>query len=131
MKDLVIGEFQTNVEEMLVRHKGLLDTLSKLQEALARLNRAVVKAATTCGCITIAGKRQDIPADASLADLPQLMKTCVEGALCPTCRNIIEKELGAVLFYIAALCNTLNISMYDTIIGEQSRLSTLGMFTLR
>ena len=32
-------------------------------------------------------------------------------------QNVIEKELGNNLFYIAALCNIVDISMYDVLEG--------------
>ncbi|HHT27849.1 MAG TPA: DUF1573 domain-containing protein, partial [Firmicutes bacterium] len=38
--------FQEAVNEYLVRHRSILDILSKLQESVARTNRAVAKAVT-------------------------------------------------------------------------------------
>ena len=57
-------DFQTAVEEYLIRHRSILDVLTKHQEATARVNRAVAKAVTECGCISITAERQRIPADA-------------------------------------------------------------------
>jgi len=45
--------------------------------------------------------------------------------------NTIEDEIGSTLFYLAALCNTLGISLYDVILQEKKKLVTLGPFSLR
>ncbi len=51
-------DFQIVVEEYVERNKNLLDTMSKYQTASGRLNRAVTKAATQCGCISVSGKKK-------------------------------------------------------------------------
>ena len=33
----------------------------------------------------------------------------------PSCKEIIEEEIGSYIFYLAALCNTLNINLSDAI----------------
>jgi NTP pyrophosphatase (non-canonical NTP hydrolase) len=64
-------------------------------------------------------------------DLSGLVSSQVKGELCPECRQTIEKEIGGALFYLAALCNTLNISLYDVILKEKEALGTLGNYSLR
>ena len=54
----------------------------------------------------------------------------INGALCNDCREVIEKELGNNIFYLMALCNTLNINLYDVIIKEYNKVNTLGKFNL-
>lgn len=129
--NMIFAEFQSDVDSTLARHRGVFDVLSKLQESAARLNRAVVKAATSCGCITMRAEKQIPPEDATLEDLHLFMDECVEGELCPNCRSVIEKELGSLLYYSAGLCNTLDLSMYDAILREKKNLTTLGKFSLR
>ena len=58
------------------------------------------------------------------------MDTHLEGKLCDNCRDQIEKELGKNLYYIASLCNTLDLNLYDIIIKEQERVKMLGKFNL-
>ena len=92
LNDIMAEDFQIVVEEYVERNKNLLDTMSKYQTASSRLNRAVTKAATQCGCISLTGRKRSGQA-----------KTGVEGKLCKNCREAIEKEMGDVLFYHAAM----------------------------
>lgn len=131
MKDLLVEDFQDAVGELLVRHKSILDLLSKYQESTARVNRAIVKAVTTCGCIEIDAKKQNIPPDATLSELAELMDTHLKGHLCDNCRDIIEKEMGNNIFYLANICNTLGLNMYDILIKEKEELDTLGYFNMK
>ena len=130
MKDLLYDHFQDSVGELLVRHKSILDVLTKVQESQSRVNRAVVKAVTTCGCIEINSKKQNYSEEISLQDLKNYMDTHLKGNLCPNCRDVIEKELGNNLFYVAALCNELDISMYDVLRKEYEKMQTLGIYNL-
>lgn len=131
MKDLLCDEFQNTVSELLIRHQSILDVLSKSQEAGARTNRAVVKAVTNCGCIKVEACKKDLPSEASLEDLKTIMESHVKGQLCKNCTEIIEDELGRSLFYLAALCNLLNLNLYDIFIKEQKKLTTLRVFNFR
>jgi hypothetical protein len=128
MKDLLYDHFQDSVGELLIRHKSILDILTKYQESQARVNRAVVKAVTSCGCIEIDSKKQNYDDSVSLQELKNYMDTHLKGGLCPNCRDVIEKELGNNLFYIAALCNVLDISMYDVLLKEYEKMHTLGIY---
>lgn len=44
-------EIQGTAGKFLIRHKSILDATSKMQEYCARVNRAIAKAVTCCGCI--------------------------------------------------------------------------------
>jgi len=131
INDIFLEDFQGVVGEMLIRNRSILDVLSKIQVSGGRVNRAVVKSVTHCGCISIDGKKQAFPNGASINDLSGLISTQVKGELCPDCRQTIEKEIGGALFYLAALCNTLDISLYDVILKEKEALATLGNYSLR
>ena len=113
LNDIMAEDFQIVVEEYVERNKNLLDTMSKYQTASSRLNRAVTKAATQCGCISLTAK------------------TGVEGKLCKNCREAIEKEMGDVLFYHAAMCNALGLSIYDVMLKEKQTLFALGEYSLK
>ncbi len=128
MKDLLCDEFQNTVAELLIRHHSVLDVLSKSQEAAARTNRSVVKAVTNCGCIKINASKKNIPADAAFSDLKSLFDSHINGGLCDNCKEIVESEIGRSLFYLAALCNLLDLNLYDVFIKEHKKMSTLRIF---
>ena len=123
-------QFQSTVKSLLIRHQSILDILSKGQETSARVNRAVVKSVTSCGCHAVNAQKKPIPPDASLADLKELLNSQLEGFICDNCRDIIEAELGKQLFYIAALSNALEISLTDVLDHENKKLQTLTIFNL-
>ena len=58
MKDVIFDNFQNSVDESLLRHRSILDIITKLQESQARVNRAVAKSVTNCGCIKVEAKKQ-------------------------------------------------------------------------
>jgi uncharacterized protein YjcR len=130
MKDLLYDHFQDSVDELLIRHKSILDVLTKFQESQSRVNRAVVKAVTSCGCIEINSKKQNFSSEISLQELKDFLDTHLKGGLCENCRDVIEKELGNNMFYMAALCNLLDINMYDALIKEYEKIKTLGVFNM-
>ena len=121
-------QFQSTVKSLLIRHQSILDILSKGQETSARVNRAVVKSVTSCGCHAVNAHKKPVPPDASLADLKELLSSQLEGFICDNCRDIIEAELGKQLFYIAALSNALDISLTDVLDHENKKLQTLTIF---
>ncbi|MDD5017331.1 MAG: DUF1573 domain-containing protein [Eubacteriales bacterium] len=131
MNDIHMEDFQNVVNDLLMRNRSILDIISKIQTSAGRVNRAVVKSVTHCGCVEIDGKKQTFPGEASIENLQELLSTQLKGKLCPECRDAIEKEIGGALFYLAALCNTLGISLYDVILKEKEALSTLGSYSLR
>lgn len=134
MKDVIFDNFQNTVDESLLRHRSILDILTKLQESEGRINRAVAKSVTRCGCIEIDTKKVDSDTDAKDSDLKELkesLESHVSGALCNNCRDIIESEIGNNLFYLASLCNLLDLNLYDILLKEYDKLDTLGKFTLR
>jgi predicted house-cleaning noncanonical NTP pyrophosphatase (MazG superfamily) len=129
MEDLT-DRYQNIVKSYLIRHQSILDILSKGQETSARVNRAVVKSVTNCGCLGIDAHKKPLPEEAGLGDLKELLNSQLDGKLCENCRDIIETELGKQLFYIAALANTLDVSLKDVIEKEEKKLSTLTIFNL-
>lgn len=130
MKDLLCDQFQETVGETLIRHRSVLDVMAKLQDTTARTNRAVTKAVTTCGCVRITAEKQHFPADASLVEAREMLTHHVQGTLCEQCREIVEQEIGHSLFYLAALSNIFDLSLYDILLKEQKRITTLGVFTI-
>jgi len=131
INDILMEDFQNVVSELLMRNRSVLDILTKIQTSAGRVNRSVVKAVTHCGCVEIEGKKQVFPGEVSMKNISGLMSTQLNGELCPECRQTIEKEVGGQLFYLAALCNALGISLYDVVLSEKETLGTLGSYSLR
>ncbi|HRY12902.1 MAG TPA: DUF1573 domain-containing protein [Syntrophomonadaceae bacterium] len=131
MKDLICDEFQNTVGDLLIRHHSLIDVLSKLSECNSRVNRSVIKAVTDCGCVCIEAKKVDIPEHLeSVAELKACLDSHLRGNLCPKCNEVIMCEMGKLLFYTAALCNILDINLYDVFIKENKKAHALGYFNM-
>lgn len=131
MKDLIFDDFQNSVNNSLLRHRSILDILSKYQESQARANRAICKAVTNCGCIEIHGKKQCITCDEDSLEELHNLSSDIEGQLCDGCREVIERELGNNIFYLTSLCNALDLNIYDIFLKEYDKMNTLGKFTFR
>lgn len=130
MKNTNEVHFQETVSQFLIRHRSILDVQSKLVEAAARVNRAIAKSVTTCGCISIDAGRQRFPADVSLREVRELLATHLNGEMCEKCREVVETEIGATLFYLAAMCSLLNLNLRDVLEKEYDRVNALGVFNL-
>ncbi|OPZ94868.1 MAG: hypothetical protein BWY74_00235 [Firmicutes bacterium ADurb.Bin419] len=131
MNDIMVDQFQYTVAELLVRNKSILDQITKFQDSNGRVNRGIIKAVTQCGCVKIHAKKQVMSVDADFDEIRSNMKTHIEGKLCNNCRDIIEKDIGRNLFYLASICNTLDLNLYDIILKELDRIKMLGKYNLR
>ncbi|OXM14969.1 DUF1573 domain-containing protein [Paenibacillus herberti] len=125
-----LNDFQQQVSELLLRHRSVLDVLSKFGQAGAAVNRAVAKAVTECGCIEIQAVKQPYSDDPELETAKRLLETHMDGAVCENCRDVLKAELGRNLFYMSALCNLLEIDLDEVIEAESAKCSTLGVFNL-
>lgn len=123
--------FQQQVSTLLLRHRSFLDVTSKFQESNGRVNRALMKAVTECGCLEVHATRQSYPADGSLLELKDELKTHLSGQICENCKDILKAEMGKNLFYLTSLCNLLDIDLQEVIDEESARLSALGPFNMR
>jgi NTP pyrophosphatase (non-canonical NTP hydrolase) len=131
MKDLICDEFQNTVGDLLIRHHSVIDVLSKLSESACRVNRAVIKSVTECGCVSIKAEKVDIPEHLeSVAELKACLDHHLRGELCSHCDEVVMSELGKLLFYTAALCNILDINLYDVFITEHKKSQALGYFNM-
>jgi hypothetical protein len=126
-----LQSFQQQVADLLLRHRSFLDVTSKLQESGARVNRALMKAVTECGCIEVSAQRQNFPQDVPVQDWKDRLDTHLSGRLCDLCLDVVKMEMGKNLFYLAALCNLLDMSLSEVVEQESAKLSTLGVFNLR
>lgn len=133
MKDFIFDDFQNAVDECLLRHRSLLDIITKLQESQGRINRAVAKSVTNCGCIQMDPDKQPLSKDGS-TDIETFRKNLqdpLKGSICDNCRDVIEREIGNNLFYLTSLCNLLDLNLYDIILKEYDKINTLGKYTFR
>lgn len=127
-----LEQFQNFIDDLVLRNKSILDQMTKLQDASAHLNRTLSKSATTCGCIkmNITKQQLDFAHITSPEELKSLLSTHIEGYPCPECNEAIEKEMGRVLFYLAAIANTLGISLSSVLENEKTRTNLLGNYSL-
>jgi len=131
MKDMLIDDFQYTAQELLVRNKSILDLITKYQDSNSRVNRAIIKSVTQCGCMTISANKQQIPDDASFDEMKSSAVGHIDGTLCDNCRDAIERDMGRNIFYLASLCNALDLNLYDIILKENDRIRMLGKYNLR
>ncbi|PTM54727.1 DUF1573 domain-containing protein [Desmospora activa] len=131
MDSIGLDPFQQQVSDLLLRHRSVLDISSKYQESNSRVNRAMVKAVTECGCIEVQASRQPFQAEQDLNQVKDSLDTHMVGGLCDHCLDVIKEEMGKNLFYLTAMCNLLDIRLEEVIETESQKLSTLGVFNLR
>lgn len=130
IKEAPYDQFQNTVSELLICNKSILDIMAKFQESNARLNRAIVKSVTGCGCTQIDASKKEIPENASFSDLKNILDSHLKGELCENCKDMVEKSIGSSLFYLAAICNLLDLNLCDIIMKEQKQLKILGLYNL-
>lgn len=130
MENNCCTRFQDTVDNYLIRHRSVLDVLTKYQEATARVNRAVAKAVTECGCIKVTAAQQHVPDNIDYHELKNYMSSHISGEPCENCKEIISTELGQSLFYLTALCNLTGLKLNDIIEQECDHVNTLGVFHL-
>lgn len=129
-KDVDFNDFQKQVSQVLVRHRSILDTMTKLDQFSSRINRSIVKSVTTCGCISIDAQKQDFGSE-SFENMINKVDNHVKGHICENCKEIIEEELGSYLFYLASLANALDLDLSDVLLKEYNRMKTLGIYNLK
>ncbi len=131
-KEIISSELQDQISDILVRHRSILDVMTKLEESNSRINRAIAKSVTHCGCININASKQELPTDdkSTFSESKEYFKQHVDGELCPTCKEIIEKEIGNHMFYVGGVCNTLDIDLNHAVSKELDKMSTLGVYSL-
>ena len=134
MKDVIFDDFQNSVDASLLRHRSILDIMTKLQESQARINRAVAKTITSCGCVEIHSTNEPLTVNNfidNIDDFENFSTPQIKGELCENCREIIQAEIGNNLFYLSSLCNLLDLNLYDVYLKEYDKIKTLGKYTLR
>ena len=128
--DEFISKFQEQISSSLIRHKSTLDIMTKLDEFNARINRAVAKSVTTCGCISIHAEKQNFDGD-HFEELSKKASSHLHGSLCDNCKDVLEGEIGNYMFYLAALSDTLDLNLHEIIVKEYERNKLLGIYSLK
>ncbi|NLM05889.1 MAG: DUF1573 domain-containing protein [Tissierellia bacterium] len=128
--DEVLYDFQHQVENSLLRHKSILDIMTKMEEYNSRMNRAIAKSCTMCGCIEINAKKQQYDGETFEESL-KTISSHVKGELCPVCKENLEREIGSYLFYLMAMCNSFGIEISDVLDREYLNTKTLGFFSMK
>lgn len=123
-----LEQFQNQVSQLLLRHRSVLDILSKIDQTSAAVNRSVTKAVTDCGCITLQATKQPFDRIESLDMAKEQIPNHLYGELCEHCKEYIRSQLGKNLFYLTALCTQLDIELEEVLQDEAKKCSTLGLF---
>lgn len=125
-----LRDFQDQVSELLLRHRSVLDVLSKLQQSGASVNRSVIKSITECGCVEVTARKQAYTPDMTLEQAKLQLDTHLEGQLCENCLEVVGAEIGRHLFYLSALANLLDVDLEETVENESKRCAALGLFNM-
>ncbi|CAM4484537.1 MULTISPECIES: DUF1573 domain-containing protein [Paenibacillus] len=128
MSALTLEQFQQQVSELLLRHRSLLDVMTKFGQSGASVNRAVTKAVTECGCVELHARKQDFPDE--LEQAKSKLDHHLNGQLCEHCKDAIRSEIGRNLFYLSSMSNLLDIKLEEVLDQESKKCSTLGIFNL-
>ncbi len=123
-------DFQNKVSVLIARNNNILDILTKFQDSCGKTSRSVIKSATGCGCVKIGAEKAVFDID-SMQTLSPRELSGINGNICVSCKERIEKEIGESLFYTAALCNALGLSMKDIMKNELKSVEMLGKYSLR
>lgn len=122
--------FQDYVSDAQFRNKSILDIVTKLSEQTSLLNRAISKSVTHCGCVKINASKQYFNNQKTIEENKISLDNHLEGYLCPRCKDKIEEEIGDLMFYLASLCETLDINLVDVIENKIDFLKTFGKYSL-
>lgn len=122
--------FQEQISELLLRHRSILDVLSKLNQTNAAVHRTITKAITECGCVQIHGEKQNYTDEFTHEEMKDVVENHLDGDLCEQCVEMTQTELGKHLFYLAALSNSLDLDLDEVLDKESKKCSTLGFFNL-
>ncbi len=122
--------FQDCVSDAQFRNKSILDIMTKLSEQTALINRAITKSVTHCGCVKINASKQYINNQKTMEENKNSLNTHLDGYLCPRCKDKVEEEIGDLMFYLASLCETLDIKLDNVIDHKTDFLKTFGKYSL-
>lgn len=120
IQDIITDELQYYINEYQSLNVNTLEQMTKLTDYTSKLNYSIIKSCTRCRCIQIDTSNH-------LADNTH---GCI-GKLCPECIEKIEKNMGGCIYYLASLCNTFDLNLYDILIKELNKLTLLGKYHIK
>lgn len=128
----ITEEFQCTVKENDYFNKNILEQLAKLQEVAAKLNKNIVRACTYCGCIEINAnnKLYSYNDDINLDMIKLLDPHHISGMLCEDCKDLIEKNIGSCLYYLACISNSFDLNLNEVLLKEMDKINILGKFNI-
>ena len=121
---------QQKAKEYLIINPAALQIMLQMQLNATRLHQSLLKAANTCGCIKLGTSKAPVPPDADWPTLKNQPTGDDFTGLCPSCREELTERLGSLLFYTAALANSLNLDLGSVCEHEIDKLDLLGYFML-
>ncbi|MBQ2888341.1 MAG: hypothetical protein IJE29_05415 [Firmicutes bacterium] len=124
-------DLQQKADEYLVVNPAALQILLQMQINCLRLQQSLLAAANTCGCAKLGTDKLPLPENADWKQLKALPTGDDLTKLCPNCRLELQERLGALLFYAAALANTLNFDLTEICDREIDKLDLLGYFMMQ
>lgn len=130
IQDIITDEFQYAIDEFECINKSILDQMAKLNEYACKLNKSITTASTQCGCIQIYASKHSYDNLNDLSSQNKAPKDCY-GILCNECTEHVEKYMGSLLYYLASLCNTLDLNLYDVFLKELEKIYLLRQYNLK
>jgi hypothetical protein len=132
LNNTITEEFQCTVKENDYFNKNILEQLAKLQEVSAKLNKTVIRACTYCGCIEINAnnKLYSYDGDINLDMIKLLDPHHISGDLCEDCKDLIEKNIGSCLYYLACISNSFDLKLNEVLLKEMNKINILGKFNI-
>ncbi|TCK92346.1 hypothetical protein EDC19_2076 [Natranaerovirga hydrolytica] len=128
LPDSLTDELQFLVEEYELINTSILDQMTKFSDYCSKINRSIIKSCTQCGCVKIDANK-NIFEDLHQFALDKKSTHCF-GDLCPDCKELIEKNIGSALYYLASICNSLDLNLYDILIKEIQKVDLLRKYNI-
>lgn len=132
LNNTITEEFQCTVRENDFFNKNILEQLAKLQEVSAKLNKTIIRACTHCGCIEINANNKLYSYDDDINfDMIKLLDPHhISGDLCEDCKDLIEKNIGSCLYYLACISNSFDLNLNEVLLKEMNKINILGKFNI-
>ena len=133
IQDIATDTLQFSIEEYQCLNKSILEQMAKLNEYANNLNKSIIKSCIQCGCLKIQTEKscyestydKDITTNSTFIN----DNNCI-GTPCKDCAEQFEKNIGGCLYYLASLCNTLDLNLYDIILKELDKINILRKYNI-
>jgi len=130
VKETDLATLQHLVSQFLIRHRSILDVQSKLNEATARISRALAYAVVTCGCVQIHAERQCFPATLGWETAVAFSPPTWRGNRASAVGSIWRARSAAPSSTWPPLCHISGLNLDAILRKERDRVSALGVYHL-